>query len=93
VDTALGGQAVGQLWEGERVFDVVLRLPEGARESVDPIRALRVSTDSGALVPLEALADVTVGYGRASINRENGQRYIGVRMNVRGRDIGSFVRQ
>jgi cobalt-zinc-cadmium resistance protein CzcA len=92
VDTALGGKSVGQLWEGERVFDVVLRLPESARESVDQIRALRVPTASGALVPLDALADVSVGYGRASINRENGQRYIGVRMNVRGRDMGSFVR-
>jgi cobalt-zinc-cadmium resistance protein CzcA len=59
---------------------------------VDQIRALRVPTSSGALVPLDALADVSVGYGRASINRENGQRYIGVRMNVRGRDMGSFVR-
>ena len=44
--------------------------------------SLRVPTPSGALVPLSALGDISVDYGRASINRENGQRYIGVRMNV-----------
>ena len=45
----------------------------------------------GVTVPLETLARVGVGYGRAAISRENGHRYIGIRMNVRGRDMGSFV--
>ncbi|PRP94829.1 efflux RND transporter permease subunit [Enhygromyxa salina] len=89
---ALGGQAVGELWEGERVFAVVLRLPDASRETVEAISALRIPTASGALVPLSSVAEVGVDYGRASINRENGQRYIGIRMNVRGRDLGSFVR-
>lgn len=91
LSTALGGRAVGQLWDGDRSFDVVLRLPDAERDSVERIAALRVPTQAGALVPLSTLADVQVAYGRASINRENGQRYIGVRMNVRGRDLGSFV--
>jgi cobalt-zinc-cadmium resistance protein CzcA len=91
VATALGGKPVGQFWEGERVFDVVVRLPEASRDSVERISSLRVPTETGALVPISALADVSIGFGRASINRENGQRYIGVRMNVRGRDMGSFV--
>jgi cobalt-zinc-cadmium resistance protein CzcA len=90
--TALGGHVVEQLWEGDRSFDVVLRLPVAARDTVEEISALRVPTPSGALVPLPALAEVGVDYGRAAINRENGQRYVGVRMNVRGRDLGSFVR-
>jgi cobalt-zinc-cadmium resistance protein CzcA len=91
VSTALGGNTVGTFWEGDRNFDIVLRLPEAVRESVDRIASLRIPTKSGALVPLSTIADVSVGYGRASINRENGQRYIGVRMNVRGRDLGTFV--
>ncbi len=45
----------------------------------------------GALVPLSAVADVSMGTGRAAITRENGRRYVGVRMNVRNRDLGSFV--
>ena len=92
LSTALGGHVVEQLWEGDRSFDVVLRLPVGARDTIEEISALRVPTPSGALVPLPALANVGVDYGRAAINRENGQRYVGVRMNVRGRDLGSFVR-
>ncbi|HMA96662.1 MAG TPA: efflux RND transporter permease subunit, partial [Polyangiaceae bacterium] len=88
----LGGRAAAEFWEGERVFDVVLRLPEGRRSTVEDIANLRIPTASGALVPLGAVADVTIDRGRASINRENGQRYIGVRMNVRGRDQGSFVK-
>jgi cobalt-zinc-cadmium resistance protein CzcA len=93
VSMALGGHAVGDLWEGDRSFDVVLRLPEAERDSVERISSLRIPTGSGALVPLSALADIHVAYGRASINRENGQRYIGVRMNVRGRDLGTFAEE
>jgi cobalt-zinc-cadmium resistance protein CzcA len=92
VATALGGKAASEFWEGERVFDVVVRLPEGRRSTVEDIANLRIPTKDGALVPLSAVADVSIDRGRASINRENGQRYIGVRMNVRGRDMGTFVR-
>ena len=91
VSTALGGSVAGKLWEGDRSFDVVVRFPESSRETLEQISNLRVPTSSGALVPLSSLGKIDVDYGRASINRENGQRYIGVRMNVRGRDLGTFV--
>jgi cobalt-zinc-cadmium resistance protein CzcA len=91
LSTALGGSAVGELWEGDRSFNIVLRLPAASRDSIEEVSALRVPTPSGGLVPLTTVADVSIAYGRASINRENGQRYVGVRMNVRGRDMGSFV--
>lgn len=61
--TALGGQVVETLWEGDRSFDVVLRLPVAARDTVEEISALRVPTPSGALVPLPALADVGIDRG------------------------------
>ncbi len=91
LSTALGGRVVGEFWDRDRSFDVVLRLPDLSRDTIENIAALRVPTPSGALVPLGSLAEVRVNYGRASINRENGHRYVGVRMNVRGRDMGSFV--
>ncbi len=91
--TALGGRPVGTYWEGERRFDVVMRLPLSSRDDVEKIRKLKVPVEGGATVPLESLAHVDTGFGRASINRENGRRYIGVRLNVRGRDLGSFVEQ
>jgi len=89
--TAVGGRPVDELWEGERRFDVVLRLPGTERDDVEKLRKLRVAVDGGVTVPLEALATIRTGVGRASINRENGRRYIGIRMNVRDRDLGGFV--
>ncbi|MFL5355821.1 efflux RND transporter permease subunit [Archangium sp.] len=89
--TAVGGRPVSEFWEGERRFDVVMRLPLSSRDDVEKLAKLRVPVEGGATVPLEALAHVETGFGRASINRENGRRYIGIRMNVRGRDLGSFV--
>ncbi|MBL9007194.1 MAG: efflux RND transporter permease subunit [Myxococcales bacterium] len=93
ISVALGGSPVGTLWEGERNFDVVLRLPDAARNTIEKIGALRIPTKSGALIPLSAVATLRVDYGRATLNRENGRRYIGLRMNVRGRDLGSFVEE
>ena len=91
VQAALGGQPVGVFWDGERRFDVVLRYPAAARDDAEKIRKLQVAVPGGVTIPLETLAHVTVGLGRAAISRENGHRYIGIRMNVRGRDMGSFV--
>jgi cobalt-zinc-cadmium resistance protein CzcA len=89
--SAMGGRPVGEFWDGERRFDIVIRLPDAERDDLEKMRKLRISVEGGTLVPLEVLARVSGGSGRASISRENGRRYIGVRMNVRGRDMGSFV--
>jgi heavy metal efflux system protein len=71
----------------------VLRYPAAARDDVEKIRKLQVAVQGGITVPVETLAKVSVGLGRAAISRENGHRYIGIRMNVRGRDMGSFVNE
>ena len=89
--TAVGGRPVDEFWEGERRFDVVLRLPGVERDEVEKLKKLRVPVEGGVTIPLEALARIETGTGRASINRENGRRYIGLRMNVRDRDLGGFV--
>lgn len=91
LQAALGGQPVGVFWDGEARHAVVLRYPLAARDDVEKMRKLLVPIEGGASISLESLAKVDIGFGRASINRENGQRYIGVHMNVRGRDMGSFV--
>jgi heavy metal efflux system protein len=88
---AVGGVVVGTYWEGEIRRDLVLRFPEVARDDVEKIRKLPIAVGGGITVPLETVSTVELGVGRASINRENGRRYIGIRMNVRGRDLGSFV--
>ena len=93
LQSALGGLPVSEFWEGERRFDIVLRLPQSARDEEEKIRKLQVPISEGVTIPLEVLAHVTRGIGRAAISRENGRRYIGVRMNVRGRDLGTFVEE
>ncbi len=91
LETAMGGHVANELWEGEKRFDVTVRLPSAAREDVGSIRRLAIPLPSGATIPLSELADVKMGTGRAAITREEGRRYVGVRMNVRNRDLGSFV--
>src|SRR2546422_5493421 len=89
----MGGHVASELWEGEKRFDVTVRLPPSTREDIGSIRTLMLPLKNGALVPLAAVAAVRMGSGRAAITRENGRRYVGIRMNVRDRDMGSFVRQ
>jgi cobalt-zinc-cadmium resistance protein CzcA len=91
IETAMGGHTASEFWDGEKRFDVTVRLPTTTREDIGAIRKIMLPLKDGTLLPLSAIADVSMATGRAAITRENGQRYIGVRMNVRGRDLGSFV--
>jgi len=91
IETAMGGHVASEFWDGEKRFDVTVRLPQATREDVGAIRRVLIPLKDGSLLPLEAVAEVTMGTGRAAITRENGRRYVGVRMNVRNRDLGSFV--
>jgi cobalt-zinc-cadmium resistance protein CzcA len=91
VETALSGHTASELWDAEKRFDVTVRLPVAARQSVDAIKNLRIPLKDGSLVPIKALADVSIDASRAAITRENGKRYVGIRMNVRNRDLGSFI--
>jgi cobalt-zinc-cadmium resistance protein CzcA len=89
----MAGHVASELWEDEKRFDVTVRLPRSTREDVTAIRELRLPLKNGSVIPLYAVAEVKLGVGRAAITRENGKRYIGVRMNVRNRDMGSFVEE
>ncbi len=91
VETAVGGKPVSQVYQENQVSDVVLRLPDEHRRSVEGLRGLLVEAPGGARLPLGELASVEVQEGPAQISREDGRRRIGVEVNVAGRDIGSFV--
>ncbi|HKE00759.1 MAG TPA: CusA/CzcA family heavy metal efflux RND transporter, partial [Planctomycetota bacterium] len=93
IETAMSGHVASEMWEGEKRFDVTVRLPVASREDVASIRRTLLPLKDGTLVPLSGVADVNMSTGRAVITRENGQRYVGVRMNVRNRDLGSFVEE
>jgi heavy metal efflux system protein len=93
IETAMAGHVASQLWEGEKRFDVTVRLPSATREDIGSIRRILLPLKDGALIPISGVADVGVATGRAAITREDGRRYVGVRMNVRNRDMGSFVQE
>ncbi|MEE9231085.1 MAG: efflux RND transporter permease subunit, partial [Acidobacteriota bacterium] len=89
--TAFVGREVGQVFEGQVAFPLVVRYPAEVQENVESIRRTRIDTPSGARVPLEAIADIREDRGPNFISRENGQRKIVVSANVAGRDLRSVV--
>ncbi len=91
VSMALGGESVGQVFEGDARFDLVVRLPERLRNDPRTLDNLPVPLPDGGYVPLREVATVTTEPGPNQINRENGKRRVVVAANVRGRDLGSFV--
>ncbi|CAH1206561.1 Cation efflux system protein CzcA [Candidatus Nitrotoga sp. BS] len=91
IETAIGGRITTEIFEGERRFSAVVRLPERFRNSVEEIHALRVISPNGAHVALEDLAFISVLDGPAQISREKAKRRIVVGLNVKGRDLGGFV--
>ena len=92
IETAIGGEEAGQVFEGVRRFDITVRLKEAYRGNVDAIAGLLIpSPDAKARVPLSQLASLTVVSGPKQISHDNGQRRVVIQLNVRGRDMGGFV--
>ncbi len=91
VTTAIGGHVVTHVYEGERRFQLTLRFPEAARNSVAAIGEIRVRSASGAPIPMSELATIEMREGPARISREQVKRRIYVGFNVVGRDIGGVV--
>jgi len=93
VSVALGGETAGQVFEGDRRFDIVVRLPEALRQEPKTLASLPVPAPGGGYVPLGQLATVEVAQGPNQVSRENGKRRVVITSNVRGRDLGSFVQE
>ena len=91
VRTGIGNEPVSTLIDGVRRFDITARLADASKESVQAIERIPIRTGSGAIVPLAAVADVTVAEGYSFVRREQLQRYAVIQMDVRGRDVDGFV--
>ena len=87
----LGGRSVGEVYEGERRFRLQVRVPASLRDDIDQVRTLPVSGTSGPLVPLGQIASIQIVDSPASVSRESVRRRTNVEVNVRGRDLASFV--
>jgi len=93
VETAVGGKAVSQILIGEQRYDLTVRFQPQFRRSVEDISDIRILAPSGERVSLAQLCNITLDDGASTIYREGNSRYIAIKYSVRGRDLGSTVRQ
>jgi heavy metal efflux system protein len=91
IEAAIGGRVVGKLYDGDRRFDIVVRYSPEYRSSVEAVSNMTVASPTGGRIPMSQLARIRLVDGATIIQRQDGQRQISVRTNIRGRDQGSFV--
>lgn len=93
INTSMAGQTAGLLFEGEKRFDMVVRLDDQRRTSIEDIRNLYITSASGMQVPLSQVADVVLEVGPNQVQRDDAKRRIVVGFNTRGRDVQSIVQE
>jgi heavy metal efflux system protein len=91
VGIGIGGKAATRVYEENRSFDLLLRFAEGQRNDIGKIGAILLAGPRGEMIPLSQVADVSIEEGPLQISREDGQRRIGIELNIKERDTGSFV--
>lgn len=93
IETALGGRPATQIWEGEKRFALVVRLPEAERSNVDHLRSLLLDAPNHAQIPLDQVAQIRFQEGVVNISRENGRSTAAIGVFIKGRDMGSLVEE
>lgn len=93
LEASIGGKNVSKIYQGDVVYDVFVRYSAQYRKNLKDLSNVLVHTEKGQMIPLSSVASVKETSGFSNINRENGKRYIAVQCNVRGRDIGSIVKE
>jgi cobalt-zinc-cadmium resistance protein CzcA len=93
ISTAVGGTPATQVVQGERSFDLIVRLPEQFRDNIDAIKNILIATPDGQNLPLSQFADIRVEKGAAFIHRESNSRFVGVQFSVQGRDLAGAVQE
>ena len=91
IEIGIGGKALGQVFKGDRVYDIAARYIEPARDSPDAIGRLMLVSATGARVPLAQVARIGMQSGESTITREMNRRHLTVKLNLRGRDLASFL--
>lgn len=92
IQTTLAGKVVSEVIEGSKRFGILVRFPEEQRNSASDIEQLMFRAEDGAQLSLKSLSDIDIEHGALVINREDGQRRAAVMVNIRGRDLGSWVK-
>jgi len=93
IEVAIGGKAISQVFIGNRVYDVICRYNEQSRETPEKIGSLLLASPGGSKIPLSQISEIKTNTGPSIINREENSRFVTVRINMRGRDITSFLKE
>ena len=93
VEVAIGGKAVAQLYQGDRQYDITCKYREIDRNTPEKIAGLMLNSATGAKIPLSQVADIQTGTGESTITREMNKRHLTVKLNLRGRDLSSFLNE
>jgi cobalt-zinc-cadmium resistance protein CzcA len=93
IEVAIGGKAISQVFIGNRTYDVICRYNDESRNTPEKIGTLMLTSGSGAMIPLSAVANIKTTTGASSISREMNRRFLTVRVNLRGRDLTSFLKE
>ncbi len=91
IEVAIGGKAIAEVFQGERRYDVAVRFEPRVRSSREAIGDLTIATPSGARIPLSQVARLELRSGESTITRETNRRHLTVKLNLRGRDLSSFL--
>lgn len=93
IEVAVGGKAISQIFIGDKVFDIICRFNEESRNTPEKIGNLMLTSASGAQIPLSQVTDVSLSTGASLIAREMNKRYIIIRLNLRGTDLTTFLKE
>lgn len=93
IEVAIGGKAISQLYQNDRVYDITCKYLESTRDTPGKIKNLTLTSSTGAKIPLSQVADVRLSTGESTITREMNKRHLTVKLNLRGRDLSSFLKE
>jgi cobalt-zinc-cadmium resistance protein CzcA len=93
IEVAIGGKAISQVFNGNKVYDVICRYNEESRNTLDKIANLMLTSQTGAKIPLSQVATVKTSTGESTITRELNKRHLTVKLNLRGTDLTSFLKE
>lgn len=93
IEIAIGGKAISQIFKGDRVYDITCKYREESRNSPEKIAGLMLTSATGAKIPLSQVVDISLSTGESTITREMNKRHLTVKLNLRGRDLSSFLNE
>ena len=93
IEIAIGGKAISQIYRDDRVYDIICKYKEDSRDTPEKIAELMLTPQTGARIPLSQVADIRLTTGESTITREMNKRHLTVKLNLRGRDLSSFLKE